>query len=50
MDPPPKLGEAIAAREDSVLDWLRSQVSRKMLEEIAENDRGEEVKEHLAGI
>ena len=33
-----------------MLDWLRSQVSRKMLEEIAENERGEEVQEHLAGI
>ena len=50
MDPPPKLVEAIAAREGASLDWLRSQVSRKMLEEIAENDRGEQVQEHLAGI
>jgi hypothetical protein len=50
MDPPPKLREAIAAREDSALDWLRSQVNRKMLEEIAENDRGEEAHQHMAGI
>jgi hypothetical protein len=49
-DPPPELIEAIKARDDSVLDWLRSQVARKMLEEIAENDNSEEVQEHLAGI
>ena len=34
----------------ALLDWLRPGVSRLMLEEIAANDAGEEVADHLAAI
>jgi hypothetical protein len=41
---------SIEASESGLLDWLRPVISRKMLEEIAANDYGEEVSEHLAAI
>ncbi len=36
--------------ELELLDLLKTRVSRLMLEEIAANDNGEEIADHLAGI
>jgi hypothetical protein len=41
---------SVKTSESELLDWLRPVISRKMLEEIAANDYGEEVSEHLAAI
>lgn len=42
--------ESIRPADHTLLDWLLARVSRLMVEEIAANDRGEQVEEHLAGI
>ncbi len=41
---------SVRTSESGLLDWLRSVISRKMLEEIAANDYGEEIADHLAAI
>jgi hypothetical protein len=49
--PVPKLLLSITApSETALLDWLKTGISRLMLEEIAGNDYGEEIPEHLAAI
>jgi hypothetical protein len=51
QDSPPKVLLSSAVPSGSaLLDWLCSGVSRLMLEEIAANDYGEEVADHLAAI
>ena len=44
---PPELAEP---SEIDLLSWVSNRVTPAMLEEIAQNDRGEEAAEHLAGI
>lgn len=42
--------ELAVPSRDALLDWLRTRVSRAMLEEIARNDREEKASENLAAI
>jgi hypothetical protein len=46
----PPLPTEMQPSDSDLLDWLRSRVSRPMLEEIARNDYEEEVTQHLDGI
>lgn len=47
---PPRFTELVPPDEESVLEWLRKNVSRKMLEEIAGKDRGDQTREHFAAL
>ena len=42
--------DLVPPSECGLLEWLRSRVSRLMLEEIAENDYGRDHAKHLAAI
>ena len=42
--------ELAVPSRDALLDWLRTRISRLMLEEIARNDREENISEYLAAI
>lgn len=47
---PSRVSDLAPASECGLLEWLRLRVSPLMLEEISENDRGDESAEHLAAI
>lgn len=47
---PPDLLAFVDPSETSLLEYLRTKVSRLMLEELSRNDYGEEASDHLAGI
>ena len=47
---PPELLRIAEPDETALLDVLRSRISRLMLEEIAANDYGHEIPEHLKAI
>ncbi len=46
----PQHFSSVRASESGLLHWLRPVISRKMLEEIAANDYGEEISDHLSAI
>ena len=47
---PSRIGDLAPASECGLLEWLRIRVSALMLEEISENDRGDEAAKHLAAL
>jgi hypothetical protein len=49
-EPPQELSASATPSDSALLDWLRPGISRLMLEEIAANDYGEEIAEHLTAI
>ena len=49
-DVPASLRELAPPSECALLDWLRHTISRLMIEEISQNDCGEETLEHFAGV
>jgi len=50
LEPPERLCEAAPPSEAVLLEWLRQNVSKLMIEEVSVNDRGEDAAEHFKGI